>query len=73
LSDAGLHLADDNYLEALVVRGNASVVKSVAEHLIAVRGVKREKLTRGGAAGPIFRASALDVLSYLFLGLASSA
>jgi CopG family transcriptional regulator, nickel-responsive regulator len=45
ISALHVHLDHDNCLEVLVVRGKASVVKSVAEHLIAVRGVKHGKLT----------------------------
>jgi CopG family transcriptional regulator, nickel-responsive regulator len=45
ISSLHVHLDHDNCLAALVVRGKASAVKSVAEHLIAVRGVKHGKLT----------------------------
>jgi CopG family transcriptional regulator, nickel-responsive regulator len=44
ISSLHVHLDHHNCLEVLVVRGKASVVKSVAEHLIAVRGVKHGKL-----------------------------
>jgi CopG family transcriptional regulator, nickel-responsive regulator len=44
ISSLHVHLDHDNCLEVLVVRGRASVVRSVAEHLIAVRGVKDGKL-----------------------------
>ena len=44
ISSLHVHLDHDNCLEVLVVRGRASVVKSVAEHLIAVRGVKHGRL-----------------------------
>ena len=44
ISSLHVHLDHDNCLEVLVVRGWASVVRSVAEHLIAVRGVKHGKL-----------------------------
>ena len=44
VSTLHVHLDDHNCLEVLVVRGKASVLKSVAEHLIAVRGVKHGKL-----------------------------
>jgi CopG family transcriptional regulator, nickel-responsive regulator len=44
ISTLHVHLDHDNCLEVLVVRGKASVVRSVAEHLIAVRGVKHGKL-----------------------------
>ena len=45
ISSLHVHLDHDNCLEVLVLRGKASAVKSVAEHLIAVRGVKHGKLT----------------------------
>ena len=45
ISSLHVHLDRDNCLEVLVVRGRASIVRSVAEHLIAVRGVKHGKLT----------------------------
>jgi len=45
ISTLHVHLDHDNCLEVLVVRGKASAVRSVAEHLIAVRGVKHGKLT----------------------------
>jgi CopG family transcriptional regulator, nickel-responsive regulator len=44
ISSLHVHLDHDNCLEVLVIRGRASVVRSVAEHLIAVRGVKHGKL-----------------------------
>ena len=44
ISTLHVHLDHHDCLEVLVVRGKASVVKSVAEHLIAVRGVKHGKL-----------------------------
>jgi CopG family transcriptional regulator, nickel-responsive regulator len=45
ISTVHVHLDHHNCLEVLVVRGKASVVKGIAEHLIAVRGVKHGKLT----------------------------
>jgi CopG family transcriptional regulator, nickel-responsive regulator len=45
ISTVHVHLDHHNCLEVLVVRGKASVIKSVAEHLIAVKGVKHGKLT----------------------------
>ena len=45
ISTLHVHLDHDNCLEVLVVRGKASAVRSFAEHLIAVRGVKHGKLT----------------------------
>jgi len=44
ISSLHVHLDHDNCLEVSVIRGKASVVRSVAEHLIAVRGVKHGKL-----------------------------
>ena len=44
ISSLHVRLDHDNRLEILVLRGKASVVRSVAEHLIAVRGVKHGKL-----------------------------
>jgi CopG family nickel-responsive transcriptional regulator len=45
ISTLHVHLDHDNCLEVLVVRGKASAVRSVADHLIAIRGVKHGKLT----------------------------
>ena len=45
ISTLHVHLDHDNCLEVLVVRGKTSVVRSVADHLIAVRGVKHGRLT----------------------------
>ena len=44
ISTLHVHLDHDNCLEVLVVRGKAPVVRSVADHLIAVRGVKHGRL-----------------------------
>jgi CopG family transcriptional regulator, nickel-responsive regulator len=44
ISTLHVHLDHDNCLEILVVRGRASIVRSIAYHLIAVRGVKHGKL-----------------------------
>jgi CopG family nickel-responsive transcriptional regulator len=44
ISTLHVHLDHDNCLEVLVIRGRASIVRSIAEHLIAVRGVKHGKL-----------------------------
>jgi CopG family transcriptional regulator, nickel-responsive regulator len=44
ISSLHVHLDHNNCLEVLVVRGRASMVRSVADHLIAVRGVKHGKL-----------------------------
>jgi len=40
-----VHLDHHNCLEVLVVRGQAGVVKRIADELIAARGVKHGKLT----------------------------
>jgi CopG family transcriptional regulator, nickel-responsive regulator len=45
ISTLHVHLDHDNCLEVLVVRGKASAIRTLAEHLIAVRGVKHGKLT----------------------------
>jgi CopG family nickel-responsive transcriptional regulator len=44
ISSLHVHLDHNNCLEISVVRGRASTVRSVADHLIAVRGVKHGKL-----------------------------
>jgi CopG family transcriptional regulator, nickel-responsive regulator len=45
VSSVHVHLDHDNCLEVLIVRGKASLVRSVADHLIAIRGVKHGRLT----------------------------
>ncbi|MCX8090931.1 MAG: nickel-responsive transcriptional regulator NikR [Verrucomicrobiae bacterium] len=40
-----VHLDHDNCLEVLLVRGKAAMVKSIADQLIAAKGVKHGKLT----------------------------
>jgi CopG family nickel-responsive transcriptional regulator len=40
-----VHLDHDNCMEVLAVRGRASVVKHIADELIAAKGVKHGKLT----------------------------
>jgi CopG family transcriptional regulator, nickel-responsive regulator len=45
VSTLHVHLDHDNCLEVLVVRGRASLVRSVADHLIASKGIKHGKLT----------------------------
>ncbi len=45
ISTLHVHLDHDNCLEVLVVRGKGSIVRTVADHLIAVRGVKHGRLT----------------------------
>ena len=44
VSTLHVHLDYDHCLEVLVVRGKASLVRDVADHLIAARGVKHGKL-----------------------------
>jgi CopG family transcriptional regulator, nickel-responsive regulator len=45
ISTLHVHLDHDNCLEVLVVRGTASVVRNVADHLLAAKGIKHGKLT----------------------------
>jgi len=45
ISTVHVHLDHDNCLEVLLVRGKAGVVKSIADQLIAAKGVKHGKLT----------------------------
>ena len=45
VSTLHVHLDHDNCLEVLVVRGAASEIKSVADALIAAKGVRHGKLT----------------------------
>lgn len=45
VSTLHVHLDHHNCLEVLVLRGKASVIKSVADQLIATKGVKHGKLT----------------------------
>jgi CopG family transcriptional regulator, nickel-responsive regulator len=45
VSTLHVHLDHDHCLEVLVVRGKASAVREVADHLIGARGVKHGKLT----------------------------
>ncbi len=45
ISTLHVHLDHDNCLEVLVVRGKASLVKRIADELIAAKGVKHGKLT----------------------------
>ena len=40
-----VHLDHDHCLEVLVVRGSAKIVKSMADSLIAAKGVKHGRLT----------------------------
>lgn len=45
VSTLHVHLDHDNCLEVLVVRGAARVIKSIADELLATKGVKHGKLT----------------------------
>ena len=45
LSTLHVHLDHDNCLEVLVVRGQASSVKAIADTLISTKGVKHGRLT----------------------------
>jgi CopG family nickel-responsive transcriptional regulator len=45
ISTMHVHLDEDNCLEVLVVKGMVDKIKSVADKLISVRGVKHGKLT----------------------------
>ena len=45
LSTTHIHLDHDNCLEAVMVRGPASRIKTLADRLIALRGVKHGGLT----------------------------
>lgn len=45
ISTLHVHLDHDNCLEVLVVRGRASLIHSLADQLIAAKGVKHGKLT----------------------------
>lgn len=45
LSTVHVHLDHNNCLEVLIVRGQAGVIKKIADELIAAKGVKHGKLT----------------------------
>ncbi len=45
LSTLHVHLDHDNCLEVLVVKGQANVVKKIADALISTKGVKHGRLT----------------------------
>jgi CopG family nickel-responsive transcriptional regulator len=45
LSTVHVHLDHHNCLEVLIVRGQASVIRKIADALIAAKGVKHGKLT----------------------------
>jgi CopG family nickel-responsive transcriptional regulator len=48
-----VHLDHDHCLEVLVLRGNAREVKSLAESLIATKGVKHGRLALTVEGGPL--------------------
>ena len=45
LSTVHVHLDHHNCLEVLIVRGKASIIRKIADELIAAKGVKHGKLT----------------------------
>ena len=45
ISTVHVHLDHDNCMEVLLVRGKAAAIKTIADQLIAARGVKHGKLT----------------------------
>ncbi len=45
ISTLHVHLDHDNCLEVLVVRGQGSVIRKIADELIAAKGVKHGRLT----------------------------
>jgi CopG family nickel-responsive transcriptional regulator len=45
LSTVHVHLDHHNCLEVLIVRGQASIIRKIADELIAAKGVKHGKLT----------------------------
>jgi len=45
LSTVHVHLDHHNWLEVLIVRGKASIIRKIADELIAAKGVKHGKLT----------------------------
>ena len=51
LSTLHVHLDHDNCLEVLIIRGLAQEVKSVADALIATKGVKHGRLTITSSGG----------------------
>ena len=45
LSTVHVHLDHHNCLEVLIVRGKAGIIRTIADQLIAAKGVKHGKLT----------------------------
>ena len=50
-STTHVHMDHDNCLEVTIVKGRASVVRGLAEQLIALRGVKNGNLTMSSTGG----------------------
>lgn len=48
LSTTHVHLDHDNCLEVLIVRGRADLIRSIAERILACKGIKHGKLTLTG-------------------------
>ena len=69
ISTLHVHLDHDNCLEVLVIRGNSSAVRSVAEHLIAIRGVKHGKLTltTTGTSSQLFSAQTSSFILFVVI------
>lgn len=44
ISSIHVHMDEHNCLEVIIVKGNASTVKTIAERLISLKGVKHGKL-----------------------------
>lgn len=45
VSNLHVHLDHDNCLEVIVVRGKASLIKTIADRLLTAKGIKHGKLT----------------------------
>ena len=50
-STTHVHMGHDNCLEVTIVKGRASMVRELAEKLIALRGVKNGNLTMSSTGG----------------------
>ena len=53
LSTLHVHLDHDNCLEVMVVRGQAAMVRKLADALISTKGVKHGRLTITGSGGAL--------------------
>ncbi len=51
LSTLHVHLDHDNCLEVLVVRGEAALVRALADRLLSTKGVKHGRLTMTASGG----------------------